>query len=1090
MGVAGVLVLGAGPSPRTPERIDNRSAAATTRLPADDRVDDRVDDQADDQADVRGELRNEPDAAEAIFLAEVLPVLEARCVECHGPDRAKAGLRLDSLEAILDVPSLDRVVVGGDLEASFLWERVTLPADHFDAMPPKGDRLAAHELDSIRRWIEALPADDGPVAAEMDESEIHAARVEEALAERWAFRDLETPTPPRVQDPEWCRNEIDFFVLSKLEQAGIEPAPEADPLTLVRRAHLDLIGLPPTPEEIDAFIDAWDADPDRAWEDLVDRLLDSPHHGEKWARHWLDLVRYADTNGFERDSVKNGAWKYRDWVVRALNADMPYDRFVLEQLAGDELADRDYDSLVATGYYRLGMWDDEVPDLAQALADDLDGIVDVTGRTFLSLPMGCVRCHAHKGDPIAHEEYYEFAAYFAGVRPYKTSPFNSIAGENVMRMVRSDFGHADPEAERRAYLDQRKRIVGELRAFEAAAGLVGAEEAAETLPDRAPEDGLVVHLPFEEDRSARTANLAGDGERDDDAAVRDATFAREGRIGRAFGFDGGDDRVEIDRPVAEDFTISLWMKTSDVGGGSESDRRWFLGKGLVDGEVPGVVPDFGVSLVANGYIAAGTGAPETFLSSGPGYNDDRWHHVAFTREMASGEIVLFVDGVEVDRAVGSTAPLDRPDRLAIGAMLPGHGAFAGDLDELRIYDRVLDAASILAMATGTLPRERARSILAADTDTGHTDRLARFDLLHDSLQRLRPPEWRGESVLVVRDVPEPPETFVMLRGNPHSLGAKVEPDVPEMAGRFRPGPIEAPDHGESSGRRLALARWIADPRNDLAMRSIVNRIWQHHFTRPIAPTPNDFGKFGENPTHPELLDWLAAAFVDRGMSLKELHRLLMHSSTYRQSSVPGEDALALDAGNDLLSRFRMRRLTAEELRDSMLAANGTLDPRLGGPGVRPPLPEAVLATSSRPEEVWPLTPEDSWRRRSLYIHQKRSLQHPLLTVFDSADVDQPCPVRFSTVQPTQALSMLNGDLTIREAKSLARRLERERPGDLEAQIVLGRRLVSGRIPSDEEIAEAIEFVADLERVEGLSRGEALENLCLLLFNLNEFLYVD
>ena len=1071
MGVAGGLVLGAEPSPRTPERIVDRSPTTITRP------------LADEQADTR----TTSDAAEAIFLAEVLPVLEARCVECHGPDRAKAGLRLDSLEAILDVPSLDRVVVGGDLEASFLWERVNLPEDDVDAMPPKGDRLAAHELDSIRRWIETLPADDGPVAAEMDESEIHAARVEEALAERWAFRDLETPTPPRVQDPEWCRNEIDFFILAKLEEIGLEPAPEADPLTLLRRASLDLVGLPPTPEEIEAFLAAWDADPDRAWEELVDRLLESPHHGEKWGRHWLDLVRYADTNGFERDSVKNGAWKYRDWVVRALNADMPYDRFVIEQLAGDELADRDYDSLVATGYYRLGMWDDEVPDLAQALADDLDGIVDVTGRTFLSLPMGCVRCHAHKGDPIAHEEYYEFAAYFAGVRPYKTSPFNSIAGENVMRMVRSDFGHADPEAERRAYLDQRRKVVEELRAFEAAAGLVGAEEAAETLPDRAPEDGLVVHLPFEEDRSARTANLAGDGEGNDDAAVRDATFAREGRIGRAFGFDGGDDRVEIDRPVAEDFTISLWMRTSDVGGGSESDRRWFLGKGLVDGEIPGIVPDFGVSLVANGYIAAGTGAPETFLSSGPGHNDDRWHHVAFTREMTSGEIVLFVDGVEVDRAVGSKSPLDRPERLAIGAMLPGHGAFAGDLDELRIYDRVLDAATIRSMATGTLRRADARDAIVA---SGDSDLLARFDALHETLAELDPPEWRGESVLVVRDVPEPPETFVMLRGNPHSLGAKVEPDVPEMAGRFRPGPIEVPDHGESSGRRLALARWIADPRNDLAMRSIVNRIWQHHFTRPIAPTPNDFGKFGENPTHPELLDWLAAAFVDRGMSMKEFHRLLMNSSTYRMSSVPGEDALALDAGNDLLSRFRMRRLTAEELRDSMLAANGTLDPRLGGPGVRPPLPEAVLATSSRPEEVWPLTPEDSWGRRSLYIHQKRSLQHPLLTVFDSADVDQPCPVRFSTVQPTQALSMLNGELVIREARRFAERLERQRPGDLREQIALGRLLVSGRPASAQDLDEAVAFIEELETVDGLSRREALENLCLVLFNLNEFLYVD
>ncbi len=1061
--LAGLVALTAGASPRPLEP----KSPLPIRLPA-------VAQEADDAAASRK-------AAEAIFLAEVLPIFEARCVECHGADRAKAGLRLHEHGEILDVPALDRVVVAGDLDASELWHRITLDGDDDEAMPPKGDRLTESERAAIRRWIEALPADasvDG--AAELDEEALLTARIEEALRERWAFRDLSKPQPPRVRNPEWCRNEVDFFILAKLEEIGLEPAPEADPLTLLRRASLDLVGLPPTPEEIEAFLAAWDADRETAWSDLIDRLLASPHHGEKWGRHWLDLVRYAETNGFERDSVKNGAWKYRDWVVAALNEDMPYDRFVLEQLAGDELPDRDYSSLVATGFYRLGMWDDEVPDLKQALADDLDGIVDVVGRTFLGLPMGCARCHEHKGDPIPQEEYYEFAAYFAGVKPYKTSPFNSIAAENVMRMVRSDFGHADPEAERRAHRAERERLIAEIRTIEASAGL--ASDPA-TFVDRSPSTGLVAHLAFEDDRSGEAKDALGGAS----ASVRDANFAREGRVGRGFGFDGGDDRVEIDRPVSEHFTIAFWMRTTDVGGGSESDRRWFLGKGLVDGEIPGIVPDFGVSLVSNGYISAGTGDPETFIGSGPGHNDGEWHHVAFTRDMASGEIALFIDGVEVDRARGSTRPLDRPARLAIGAMQPGHGAFAGDLDEIRFYDRVLTTDEIRSAATAILPRDEA---IAAVGQTQDDEAVARLVAAHDSFMALRPPDWQGESVLVVRDVPTPPDTFVHLRGSPHSLGAKVEPDVPEMAGSFRPGPVEPPAHGESSGRRLALAKWIADPRNGLALRAIANRLWQHHFAAPIVPTPNDFGKFGEQPTHPELLDWLAASFAERGYSMKDFHRLLMQSAAYRMSSIPSEQALLADAGNERLSRQRMRRLTAEELRDGMLAANGTIDLRVGGESIRPPMPAEVLATSSTPDSVWPLTPEGTWGRRSLYIHQKRSLQHPLLLVFDSADIDSPCPVRFSTVQPTQALSMLNGELVIREARRFAERLERQRPGDLREQIALGRLLVSGRPASAQDLDEAVAFIEELETVDGLSRREALENLCLVLFNLNEFLYVD
>ena len=922
-------------------------------------------------------------------------------------------------------------------------------------------------------------ADDAAGAAA--HGEVLEKRALKARDTWWSWKPLERPEPPEVADPLWTRNPVDRFVLAKLQARGIAPAPEATRAVLIRRATYDLTGLPPTPEDVRAF----EADPrPDAYERLVDRLLESPEHGVHWARHWLDLVRYADTNGFERDGEKVSAWKYRDWVVAAINADMPYDRFIVEQLAGDELPDRTHATLVATGYYRLGMWDDEVPDLKQAVADDVDGIVDVTARTFLGIGLGCARCHDHKGDPIAQRDYYRFAAHFAGVKPYKSSPFNSIDAESVLRMVRPDFGTVDPEDEHRRYRARRAELVASIADAERGAA-AGADAPTAAFADRAPAEGLVALLAFDDAKSA-TARNGAPGSTVPDAMVRDAGFGAEGRVGRAFAFDAGDDRVEIRRPVEDTFTVSFWFRTTDVGGGSDTDRRWFLGKGLVDAEVPGIVRDWGVSLIAHGYVSAGTGAPETFISSGPGHNDGAWHHVAFTRDRATGRIALWVDGVDVDSAVGSRDPLDTPETVAIGSMLPDGGAFAGTIDEVRFYGRVLSHDEIRSIATGLAPMPEAERAMAARPEAER----ARWRAMREQLGALRPPDQAGESVLAVREADAPRETHVMVRGSPHAPGERVDPGVPVIAARFEPEPPVARPHGESSGRRLALARWIADERNALTLRTVANRLWQRHFGVGICPTPNDLGKLGEAPTHPELLEWLACELAARGWSMKAMHRLLMTSAAYRMSSIPGDDARAKDAPNELLSRFRARRLSAEELRDSMLAAAGTLSVERGGPGVRPPMPAEVLATSSKPDEVWPPTPPGTWTRRTLYVQLKRSLQHPLLSVFDMADVDGPCPVRFATVQPTQALTMFNGALTNSLAQDLASRVMRERPGDVRAQLMRARELTSGGPPPPEDLAEAEAFVQELRARDGLDDAAAMQAYCLVLLNLNDFLTVD
>ena len=902
----------------------------------------------------------------------------------------------------------------------------------------------------------------------------------------WSYRPIADAAPPAVRETAWVRNDIDRFILARLEADGLVPAPEADRVALIRRATYDLTGLPPSPAEIDAFLA--DADP-QAWERVIERLLASPHYGERWGRHWLDLVRYADTNGFERDGDKPGTWRYRDWVIGAMNQDKPYDRFIIEQLAGDELPDRDFSTMVATGYYRLGMWDDEVPDLKQALADDMDGIVDVTARTMLGVGLGCARCHDHKGDPIPQRDYYAFSAFFAGVRPYKSHAGNSIESRNITRSIDPEFGCRDLEAERIAFRERRSSLVESLLAIEAAAGILPpANGSSGTAPDRAPSDGLVAHYAFETEATAPEADRAvlRSTVPGPVAKVKDLRWGERGRFGLGGSFDGGDDRLLLDRPVADDFTISTWFRTDRVAAGDDGDPRWFLGSGIVDGEVPGIVDDFGISIIGNGIVAAGVGNPETFLNSSPGHHDGQWHHLALTRERASGTVVLYLDGVEVDRATGSTRRLDSPRQLVIGGMLPGGGPFSGQIDEVRFHQRVLTPDEVLCAATGVGPANTSDSIASM----GRVDAAQQWTTARTELLALRPPSRHGKVVLSVSEAGlAPAPVHVLTRGSPHAPAEQVEPGVPGVLATFEP-PAASVAHGESTGRRTALASWITDPRNRLASRVMVNRLWQHHFGVGIVPSSNDFGRLGDKPTHPELLDWLARRLMADGWSIKSMHRLMMTSATYRMSSVPSDAALTADPGNERLSRFRLRRLSAEELRDSLLAANGTINLEVGGPGIRPPLPEAVLATSSRPHEVWPLTPEPSWTRRSVYMHQKRSIQDPLLAVFDQADIDNPCPVRFATVQPTQSLILFNGEFANDQARKLAERARREAPGSGRDRAGAAIRFAYGRTATVTELDAAERFMARLADEGVPDADRALDLFALMLVNSNEFLHID
>lgn len=887
--------------------------------------------------------------------------------------------------------------------------------------------------------------------------------------DHWAWQALDPPEPPEVSDPDWCTNDIDRFVLSGLEARDLTPVPEADRIALVRRATFDLTGLPPTPAEVTAFLA--DESPE-AWTRLIDRLLESPHYGERWGRHWLDLVRYAETNGFERDSAKPEVWRYRDWVVTSLNEDKPYDRFIVEQIAGDELPDRSAETVAATGMHRLGMWDDEPTDVPQAIADDLDSMLDTTIRATLGVSIGCARCHDHKGDPIPQEDYYRLAAFFSGVKPYRNPTGGThIATDHVLRDMPVDAAAEPRESRLERYRAERMRLFEALRALERRNGVTS----------EPPEEGLVAHYAFE----GTGSDAAADGTGNHPGQVNAAETTEDGLLGRAMRFDRNEGHVVVERSIGDDFTISLFFRTRAKASGDDRDARWFQGHGLVDGEISGIVDDFGIAMIGNGTVAAGVGRPERFIASPPGFNDGDWHHVAFTRSRETGRARLWVDGALVDETTGGTQSLTSPPRLTIGRMQPDYGAFRGSIDEVRFYDRVLEENEILGLA-GRISVDPSAIL---DRIVGEE---SAYQADHAALRSMTVPDVRTVRLLSLQERgPVAPETHLLERGSVHAKAALVEPGVPRILEHLAPLPEITPSvHGDSSGRRLALARWITDPGNAATARTAVNRVWHHHFGTGLVPTTSDFGVLGLPPSNAGLIDHLADRFIEMDWSLKDLHRLIMESSTYRMSSVPGVDALIRDPENRFRSRFDLRRLDAEEVRDAMLAASGELSPVVGGPSVRPPLPREILETSSRPDAVWPVTSPEDVGRRSIYISTKRSLLDPLLTVFDAADPDNPCPERFSTTQPTQALTMLNGAFTNDRARGFAERLMLEHPGALEAQVRRGLHLATGRSPDRIEVADGVDFVRELSREEALDRKTALTTFCLVLLNLNEFLHVD
>jgi hypothetical protein len=954
------------------------------------------------------------------FKEEVRPILEENCFKCHGGVDDKGHVKIRSG---LQLISQKGILIGGDHGPAFDEKEpsnsrlLTMIAygDPDKSMPPSG-KLPEAQIATLVKWVKmGIPwtPEDADKLVEVHEDE-GTTTVNDRTRAYWSNKPMERPEVPKI---EGVRNPIDAFIKDKLTTHGLTPNGKADKRTLARRAYFNLTGLAPTPEEVEDFVN--NTEPD-AWPKLVDQLLDSPHYGEKWGRHWLDLVRYAESNGFERDSEKEHIWRYRDYVIDAFNQDKPYDQFIKEQLAGDELDEVTPESKIATGYHRLMQWDDEPADRLQHKYDVLDDNVRTTTEGMLAMTAGCARCHDHKGDPFPQKDYYSIMAFFHGVTDMDKSRVieNIIPKEEALRV---EAGKKKMEVQK---LEIRDRI-GKIESM-----------AAKALQEKVP-------------------------------ALRDELEGAE----------GGDLTLIADSREKPQEWFYTFEKPADdwssVGFRPETSG-WKKGAAGFGMQVPNSVP-------RTEWKTKDIWIHKEFrLTKVPKKIDLTLHYDDDVEVYLNGQLIHSAKGyttnyevIELPKPVALTLQTGR-NSLAIHCSYDGGG---------RYLDAGLQISGKKVNVSGHIRKHWREIFTKEQFDT--------YNKLNRELSELDRAPVAGEirAMIVQESGMDPPPLHVHIRGNASSPGDQVEPGFPQIFGGLVPV-IQANEKTKTSGRRKALAEWITHPKNPRTARVMVNRIWQHHFGRGICPTPSDFGYLGMEPTHPELLDWLATEFVRKKWSIKEMHRLIMNSEAYQMSSKGSALALEKDPQNDLLWRYDMRRLTAEEMRDTILYLSGQLNLAVGGESVYVPLPEEVLATSSTKGGKWGTSSPEDAARRSIYVHVKRSLKPPMLSDFDFADTDAPCPVRFNTTVPTQALNMLNSEFLNEQAAVFAVNLRETAGDDPKAQIRAAFETALSRPVTDDEISRAEEFLNVMQKDHGLSKSEALVRFCLLVLNLNEFVYLD
>jgi hypothetical protein len=996
------------------------------------------------------------------FDRDIRPIFSAHCVACHGANKQKAELRLDAKSFALRGGESGPVIVAGKSSDSLLWQRVSSTNDD-DRMPPAGKPLTPAQLAALKTWIDA--------GAAWPESDADRAAAKDPRREHWAWQPIKRVTPewhdaPRRESRRGAsRHTVDAFLEMKLRANKLTMSPEADRRTLIRRLTFDLLGLPPTPEEVEAFVN--DRDP-KAYEKLVDRLLDSPHYGERWARHWLDIAHYADTHGFERDQRRDNAWRYRDWVIRALNADKPYNDFLRDQIAGDVLRPDDPDAVIATGFLAAGPWDfvgqAETPSPVLkrlARADDLDDMLTQVMTAACGVTINCARCHDHKLDPISQREYYGLTAVFAGVKrgerdvsaaevrdlAARKQALNAELQEVRTKQARLSGRHFDladiagggdglgsgklgegidpitgkPQPAMRGFLDGAKPNVFARSTVKFVDGVV--------IPDLTPEGTQITSTGLKVMKPPRTSGQAWD-------AIR-------------FG------------PVNSHFSTTL------DGIDYAADGHTLL------------------SLHANAAITFDlaalreAGAPaEMKFTATAGYFGQTPKNGASFFVYVDGE--LKVNQKNIGRDDGG---------IAVEVVLPAAARFltlmATDGGNGISHDQICFADAWLTAAQPTT---------MSDNDKAELARLQqrRADL-EKQIASLPMP---AKVYAVLTETPPPIK--LLKRGNPEQPADEVSPTSLACVTGLKTdlGTSQSSD----GDRRKAFAEWVTSPANPLTRRVIVNRLWHYHFGAGLVETPSDFGLGGGQPSHPELLDWLADELLTQRWSLKAIHRLICTSAAYQQESNsaavprpsgsgPSRDSVrplpngrgtdhahSIDTNNRLLWRMNPRRLDAESLRDTVLSVSGKLNQTMFGPGYR---------DFEYQEEYAPvyryITPDSSdlWRR-SVYRFAVRTTTHQFLTTLDCPSPANLVPARNTTTTALQSLMLLNNDFMLRQSGYFADRVKAEAGTDPTAQVIRAFQLAFGRQPSAPEAAAAASLV----------KSRDLTQLCRMLLNANEFVYVD
>ncbi len=885
---------------------------------------------------------------------------------CHRGQAAQKGLRVTSAPALIEGGASGPAVVAGKPDESLLMAKISGPSA---PMPPVGEKLTPAEIETIRAWIAAGAIDDS--------SGEDPREGEEELW--WSLRPWRKVEPPAAQY-DWARTAIDRFVAARLQERGLKPSPPADRRTLIRRVTFDLTGLPPTPEQVEAFVAAPRPD---AYRRLVDRLLDDSAYGERWGRHWLDVARFGESNGYEQNHLRKNAWPYRDWVIRSLNQDKPFNRMILEQLAGDQLAPGDTDVEAATGFLVAGPHDTvkiQNPEgEAQKRANHLDDMIAGTASAFLGLTVHCARCHDHKFDPIQQKDYYRMQAAFAGVRH----------GDRV-------WEQPDVIA---AYEAAAEPLRSEIRS--AANGLDRLREAAR-----------------ERVAARREEILAGYRPSVDPAGVEESFEPVEARWVR----------LTIEAATAK--RKSLDLDELEVWSPEPNPRNLALG---------------GTASVSSTRVDEAS--PDTYAAANliDGKFDKRWISASGMPQWA---VVELSHPATVNRVKWSA------DRL-----MGFGGRFSRPIPERYKVEVSLDGKQwrTVADSRGRLPHsaeDRERLLLFAVFSADEAQQWEQLEQRRESAKR-RLAQLKEPRRAFLGRFGQPAEpSFVMLRGDPMRKGDEVSARSIAALSELLAGFALDPNAPEGE-RRLALARWIASDDNALTARVIANRVWMHHLGRAIVRTPSDFGANGERPTHPDLLEWLADRLVRKhGWRLKGLHRDIVLSATYRQSSAYREEAAAEDRDAVYLWRRPPRRLSAEEVRDTVLAVSGRLDRTMGGPGFQ--LYRYTVdnvATYYPIEEFGPET-----YRRSIYHQHARSVKPELLGQFDCPDTALAAPRRVSTTTPLQALSLLNNPFLLQQAEFLAARSQSDAGDDPAARIGRIWRLAFQRAPDAEELGESLAFV--------------------------------